>query len=258
MLIPNQSNATYNAMMPTEGSTPGSIASNTVNTEILSYAITKTINCDKSMVKEGETAHTTVTVTNNSTAKLIYTFISNLKPEGATFVPGSVKVNGVAQPNRDMISGFYLPNLNPGESLIVEYDIKVDNPATVTTITDYSEFQYSVNDPARGKTVTFAENTDTITLNVVSAKLSVVKSVDKLFATKGEVLTYTVTFTNEGNVDINDIYFTDNIPSGTTFVEKSVFINGTNVPAYTPEVGYSLANLTPKQSATTSFKVTVN
>lgn len=36
MLIPNQSNVTYNAVVPNEGTIPGSLASNTVNTEILS------------------------------------------------------------------------------------------------------------------------------------------------------------------------------------------------------------------------------
>ena len=59
MLIPNQSNVTYNAVVHNERTIPGSLASNTVNTEILSYAISKTLSCDKTWVKEGETAHNT-------------------------------------------------------------------------------------------------------------------------------------------------------------------------------------------------------
>ena len=78
------------------------------------------------------------------------------------------------------------------------------------------------------------------------------------FAVKGETLTYTVTFTNEGNININDIYFTDNIPQGTTFVEKSVRINGQNIPAYRPDIGYRVASLPPDDSATTSFQVTID
>ncbi len=85
-----------------------------------------------------------------------------------------------------------------------------------------------------------------------------VKSLDKAFAVKGETLTYTVTFTNEGNININDIYFTDNIPQGTTFVEKSVRINGQNIPAYRPDIGYRVASLPPDDSATTSFQVTID
>lgn len=71
-------------------------------------------------------------------------------------------------------------------------------------------------------------------------------------------MTYTITFTNEGNIDINDIYFTDNIPQGTTFVEQSVWINEQNIPAYRPDVGYSVANLIPNASATTRFQVTID
>ncbi len=156
-----------------------------------------------------------------------------------------------------MINGFYLPDLNPGETLTVEYDMQINSPMTVSPVTDTSEFQYTATDPVRGE-VFFSEYTNPISINVVSAKLSVVKSVDKAFAVKGETLTYTVTFTNEGNININDIYFTDNIPQGTTFVEKSVRINGQNIPAYRPDIGYRVASLPPDDSATTSFQVTID
>lgn len=170
---------------------------------------------------------------------------------------GTVKVNGVVQPDKNMITGFYLPDLNPGESLTIEYDMQINSPTTSTTVTDSSEFQYTVNDPIRG-TVSFAEYTNPVTIKIASAKLSVVKSVDKAFAIKGDTLTYTITFKNEGNIDINDIYFTDNIPQGTTFVAGSVSINGNRISAYLPNVGYSVANLTPNSSATTSFQVTID
>ena len=39
MKIPNQSNVTYNAMIPNEGATYGQIESNTVSTEVLSDVI---------------------------------------------------------------------------------------------------------------------------------------------------------------------------------------------------------------------------
>lgn len=257
MKIPNQSNVIYNAVMPNKPGTPGSLTSNTVNTEILSYSVSKEITCDKTTVKEGETVHLTVTITNRSEAKLHHTFISNPTPDGASYVAGSVKVNGAVQPNYNPTTGFFLPDLNPGETLTVEYDLQIQSPMTKSPVIDTSEFQYTVDDPIRGE-VSFAEYTDPISINVLAARLFVVKSVDKAYAVKGETLTYTVTFTNEGSIDINDIYFTDNIPQGTTFVEKSVLINGNNIPAYRPEIGYSVANLPPNTSATTSFQVTVD
>lgn len=257
MLIPNQSNVTYNAMIPEEGATPGKLASNIVNTEILSYAISKVSSSDKTLVKEGEIVHNKVVITNNSATKLVYTFISNYELNGGSYVAGSIKVNGVVQPNYNIYSGFYLPDLNPGEVLTVEYDMQINNPMTVNPVVDTSQFQYTVNDPVRG-TISYREDVTPITINVISNKLSVVKSVDKAFAIKGETLTYTITLTNNGNVDINDIYFTDSIPQGTTFVENSVLINGNNVTAYSPEAGYIVSNLAPNQSATTSFQVVVD
>ena len=44
------------------------------------------------------------------------------------------------------------------------------------------------------------------------------------------------------------LYFTDNIPQGTTFVENSVKINGSIVQGNRPDVGYNIAKLTPSQN----------
>ncbi len=257
MNISNQSNVTYNAIIPDEGTIQGEATSNTVSTENLSSAIVKEITTSKTLVKAGEIVHNKVTVTNNSSAQLIYTFISNPTPKGGSYVAGSVKVNGVEQTNKDMISGFFLPDMNPGDTVVIEYDLKVDEPMTVNPVVDVSQYQYTVNKPKLDK-LKYKEYTDKITLNVISEKLSVVKSVDKTYAVKGETLTYTITITNEGNVDINDIYFRDNIPQGTTFVENSVIVDGVSNPAYLPEIGYKVADLAPNQSTTTSFKVIVN
>ena len=257
MKIPNQSNVTYKAMMPNEGVTNGESGSNTVSTEVLSYEISKVLSTDKTVVKAGEIVHNKVTVTNNSETKLTNNFIGNPTPNGATYVAGSVKLNGVELPSKDMTSGFFLPDLNPGETLTVEYDMKINDPMTVTPVTDVSQFQYVVKDQGRGE-VRYKEYTEPVTFNVISDKLSVVKSVDKMYAIKGETLIYTVTVTNEGNVEIKDINFTDNISQDVTFVENSVYVNNVNYPTYSPDVGYSMGNLSPNQSVTTRFKVTVN
>ncbi len=257
MNITNQSNVTYNAVVPNKPGTPGRLASNTVNTEVLSDVITKVMSSDKTYVKKGETVHNKITITNNSSTVLSPNYIVNPTPKGASYVAGSVKVNGVTESTSDPLTGFSLPDLKPGETVTIEYDMQINSPSTVTTVTDSAEFQYNVNDPVRGN-VTYSEPTNTVSINVISAKLNVVKSVDKTFAVKGETLTYTVTFTNVGNIPIEDIYFTDNIPQGTTFVEQSVLINGHNIPAYRPDIGYSVANLPPDGSATTSFQVTVD
>ncbi len=48
------------------------------------------------------------------------------------------------------------------------------------------------------------------------------------------------------------------LASNTVNVEGSVFIDGTSLPDYRPDVGYNVAKLTPGSSTTTGFKVTVD
>lgn len=45
-------------------------------------------------------------------------------------------MNGVEQPTRNMYAGFFLPDLGPGETITIEYDMKIDSPMTVSPALD--------------------------------------------------------------------------------------------------------------------------
>ncbi|MCI8413041.1 MAG: DUF11 domain-containing protein [Clostridia bacterium] len=257
MVIRNQSSITYNTRMPDGETVLSSMESNVVHTEILSFSVPKTIRSDKVFVREGDTVHNTVTITNNSSAKLFNNLFSDSGLNGASYIEGSVKVNGVTQPTYDLINGFPLPDLNPGETVTIEYDIKVNKLLTVTPVTDCTTLHYTVSDPARGN-VSYSEKTDTISLNVIADKIGIVKSVDKTFAIQGDILHYTITITNAGNLTKTDMVFKDPIPEGTAFVANSVKVNGTNYSVYHPEIGFALNSLAPDEVLTVEFDVKVN
>ncbi len=94
--------------------------------------------------------------------------------------------------------------------------------------------------------------------NGANPDIDVVKSVDKAVAIVGDILTYTTTVTNTGSLTLNNVTFTDNIPTGTSFVDGSVFINGVNFPTYNPQTGFNLGTLALGQSITITFQVQVN
>ncbi len=257
MIISNKSSLSYNAVIPNGEVIHGNTESNTVNTEILSYFVPKTIRCDKTFVKEGDSVHDSVTVTNNSTTKLFDNFFIVPELKDASFVVGSVKINGVAQPNYDPVIGFHLPDLNVGESIVIEYDVKTNAPVTTSPLTHFATLNYTVKDPVRGD-VNYSENTDVVSLNVISDKISVVKSVDKSYAVKGEQLHYAITISNIGNVPKTDMIFRDPIPAGATFVSNSVKINGSPYSGYNPDNGFTIQNLAPSETLTVEFDVKVN
>lgn len=99
----------------------------------------------------------------------MYNFISNPTPDGATYVEGSVLINGVSQPTFNPIKGFTIPDLNPDQTVIIEYELKANNKITATPVTHFATLDYSVYDPARGE-VNYSENTENVSFNVISDK----------------------------------------------------------------------------------------
>ncbi len=257
MIVTNQSNVKYSYTIPGEPTQSGEEYSNPVETEILSSAISKVKTSDKTVIAEGETAHQTVVITNNSGVALQNVTFKDVMSGGATYVSGSVEVNGVSQPSYDLITGFPLPNIPAGGSVSVTYTIIADNPLTTTPVTNHATITYTVNDPNRGP-VTYSENTNEVSIQIVSVRMTNVKSVDKGVAVSGETLHYTSVITNTGTVNKTNLTFIDPIPAGTTFVPGSVKINGTSYPAYNPNAGFALPDLAAGESVTVEFDVTVN
>lgn len=257
MIIPNQSNISFNYVLPDGQTIAAELDSNIVNTEILTYSVPKIKSADKTFMQEGETAQHTVVITNNSQTQLFDLIFKDGMSGGATYVAGSVTINGVSQPTYDPVAGFPLPALNAGQAVTVGYTILANNPVTQTPVTDFATLDYTVNDPARGN-VDFSENTNTVSVDIISNRMTVVKSVDKSYAVVGDKLHYTTVITNTGTLLKSDLVFTDPVPAGTGFVAGSVKINGAAYPAYDPQTGFPLPDLPVGASVTVEFDVTVN
>lgn len=257
MIVTNQSNVKYDYVLPDQSTQSGEQSSNIVNTEILTSAVTKVKSSDHTFLSEGETAQQTVVVTNNSTVTLQNVFFKDVMSGGASYVAGSVVVNGVAQPSYDLVAGFTLPDIAPGGSVTVTYTIRADSPMTQTPVVNHANLTYTVTDPIKGP-VTYAEDTNDVSIDVVSVGVTNVKSVDKALAVSGDTLHYTSVITNSGTQEKINLFFTDDIPAGTSFVAGSVKIGGTSYPTYNPATGFALPNLPAGASVTVEFDVKVN
>lgn len=257
MIIPNQSNIAFNYVLPNGQTIPADLDSNVVTTEVLTYSVPKVKTGDKTFLQEGETSVHTVTITNNSQAQLFNLVFKDAMTSGATYVAGSVTVNGVSQPTFDPIAGFALDPLAPSQAVTVAYTIQANNPMTQSPVTDYATLDYTVDDPIRGN-VNFSENTNTVSVQIISNRITNVKSVDRAFAVQGDTLHYMSVITNTGSLLKSDLVFTEPVPAGTTFTPGSVKVNGVAYPAYDPQVGFALPDLAVGAAVTVEFDVTVN
>lgn len=162
----------------------------------------------------------------------------------------------MSQPTYDPVAGFVLQDIVQGGSSTIEYVILSDNPKSVNIVNNTGQFEYTVNDPSRGP-VNFAENTNEVSITMISNRLSVVKTVDKAYATAGERLHYTSRIENTGTLEKINMMFYDPIPTGTSFTAGSVRINGTSYPAYNPAVGFPIGNMAVGAVVNVEFDVDV-
>lgn len=257
MIIINQSNVKFDYALPDGSSESGEKDSNVVNTEVLTYSVSRIKSSNKVFIKEGETAVQTVVITNNSSTTLIAPFFKDTMTAGASYVNGSVVVDNIPKPTFNLTLGFNLPDIAPTKSVTVSYSIVADNPLTATPVKNYVALTYTVNDPIRGP-VAITDTTNDVFIEIVSAKISVVKSVDKTFANKGDFIHYTTIILNTGTLIENNLTFKDAIPMGTTFVNDSVKIDGISKAGLNPSLGFSLPNLLAGASVKVEFDVKVN
>lgn len=86
MIILNQSNVTFDYVLPDQSTQSGEQNSNIVQTEVLSSSVSKVKSSDKAFLNEGETARQKVVVTNNSSAYLAALIFKDIMTSGATYV----------------------------------------------------------------------------------------------------------------------------------------------------------------------------
>ena len=102
----------------------------------------------------------------------------------------------------------------------------------------------------------------TLTINSVStvvnlSNATLTTSVDKQYATIGDVLTYTLLATNIGTVDIYNVMFKDIMPPSVIFKANSIVIDNIEKPDFDSNIGFTLDTLYPNTSRVITLKGTV-
>lgn len=256
--VKNNATASYSYYIdPNQQPISKTSTSNTVTTIINSYSATLTKLVNKSYAVVGDVLDYEVVASNTGTIPLTNVTFKDLIPSGATFVDGSVFVDGVNKPSANPNSGFTISDVLPGGNVVVMFKAtvtSVPNPPQINNIASINfKYQLSPTSPYIDGTLT----SNTTTTNIRNINVTNTKSVDKTYATVGDKLTYTSVITNNSNINITDTMFTDLVPNNTTFVSGSVKIGSTAYPDYDPNIGFTLDTITPGSSVTVKFDVTV-
>ncbi|MEW4282301.1 DUF7507 domain-containing protein [Priestia koreensis] len=255
--VPNQATINYEVIVdPQQPPVQETAVSNITNVTIQQAALTSTKTVTPTVAEVGDTLTYTVTLENTGNIELSNVIFSDPDPNGTTFVPDSVTINGVTtsgNPN----TGITLQPLIPGSIVVIQYQVTVtslpvQNPITNISVTSYEYIPGPGQPVVRGASTSNEAQT---TIQQIDATLT--KSANVTFATIGDTVTYTIQLANNGTVPLLNAVLTDAIQAETAYVPGTLTING--VPnASNPNTGISLGTIEVGGTRTIVFSVIVN
>ena len=234
--------------------------SDPVTTNVVLGQLTTTKTVDLGIATLQDILTYTVQIVNSGNVTATKVVFHDTPSTGATFVAGSVIItNGTSSttPPLDPTVGFNLSDIPVGSTVTVVFKAKVTSLPLNKKITNQANITFEhVVDP-KDQPIQKTSNSNLVTTDIEVGSITVTKAVDKLFATIGENLTYTVVVTNTGTVDVNNVTFYDQTPLNAAFVLHSVYVNSIPQPTYHPALGFLIGTMNPGQIVTVVYKVQV-
>jgi uncharacterized repeat protein (TIGR01451 family)/fimbrial isopeptide formation D2 family protein len=203
----------------------------------------------------GDNVTYTVTFTNTTAQTMNDVSLYDSMPTDIPLIPGTVTVNG--NPAADSVIGYpgtSIGNLAPGATVTIKYQAHVGDNAYSGENGNYIFMHYT---DAGGVGI----NTNGSHASVFIAYTSLKKSVDKLSAKPGDILTYTLDYTNPYPNTLTNLTLYDYYPHGIYYpvVPGSVYANGINYPDGVLNGGGDLSQITlqPGQTLHVTYQVKV-
>ncbi|MGF9695822.1 DUF7507 domain-containing protein [Paenibacillus sp. MABNR03] len=237
---------------PPDGRTlTGTATSNTLTFPVSSPNVAVVKSTISTAATVGDTVTYSILVTNSGIAPVNNIQFSDPIPAGASFVAGSVTVNGVVQPAANPAGGISLGTLAPGASATITFSIRVDAIPPSGQLSNRSTVSFT---SGAFSSTTFS---NTVVTPVFQPILSAQKTASTQNATVGDTVSYTVNVSNTGNYGAQ-INLTDNIPAGTILVPNSVIVNGQPLPAANPATGIAAGTIAAGATTTITFSVVID
>lgn len=206
------------------------------------------------IVNPGEIVNQTITLYNKTSYEISGVHVKDTITSGASYYPNSLQIGGISY-TVNPFTGFDVNEIiAPGNSETITYKLVLDDPLPegVRTIDVYTTVDFKIY------RTSYTKNSDIYTIETPHGDIVIDKTSDKTIVIKGQKIKFQNVVRNTGSLQNTDVFFKDDIPTGTTFVEESVTIDGTSYPEYNPQDGFSLGEINGKSRKTVTFEVIVD
>ncbi|MHA4052172.1 cell surface protein, partial [Bacillus cereus] len=256
--ITNQSSTTFQYTYDASKSVVTQmVASNTVQTTINNATIAAVKSADKHFANVNDIITYTTTLTNNGNTLASNVIFTDVIPNGTSFIPNSVTVNGNTLPNTNPASGIAIDPINPNTSATISFQVIVNSIPSPNPIPNQSNtaYQYVIDPNLPPASANALSNV--ITTQINNATIVATKSVNTPTAAIGDIVTYTIAVTNTGNIPASATVLTDGLGAGASFVPNSVTIDNIPQPGLDPSLGIHLADIPPGDTVFITFQAQI-
>ncbi|WP_170272151.1 putative mucin/carbohydrate-binding domain-containing protein [Clostridium tarantellae] len=257
--ITNIANASFDYYIdPTGPVTSENIDSNTVTTYIKAGDLTITKSANRNYAKLNDVISYNFVISNIGNVDLENLTFQDSIQIGSVFNANSVTINGAVQSAFNPNTGFNIGVLNIGSSITIDFDVTANTIPTLGKLYNTATIAYSYYiDPNTIPVTTNKESNQTV-VNVRQAVISTSKEVDKSTAYVGETLNYTINLINDGNVPVENVFFSDNITNPLSFIANSIKVNNSTVPYADPNEGFNISDIPANSTSTITLLAKVN
>ncbi|MDH6373918.1 putative repeat protein (TIGR01451 family) [Paenibacillus sp. PastF-3] len=250
-VVTNQSMVLFNSAAGVDGI----VYSNTVNTPVVGPVLSLLKSTDKSHASLGDTLVYTITASNNGNTEAVVTVYDTL-PEGVSFISNSVLRDGVPLPGATPSSGITLGSIAPQSQVNIAFQVVIISLPSTLVLQNKALGRFSFATP-EGRIINGDLYSNSVFVSLLSYQLSTSLTASTPTSFIGDVVTYTLRLTNEGNSLLNQISATISIPNGAVFIPGSVIAGGVYYPESDPMQGIGIGQLDKDLSIDISFRVRV-
>ena len=195
---------------PEHGQNVTANASASVNSQEAKIAVLKT--ADPTFGSPSTNVTFTLQVENTGNAPLPHVFVSDLLPDGMSYIASSSGSTRVGQHVSWSDIGPMAPGASKSLQIIAQIDGPISGTRALTNLVDVS------GKPEHGQNVTanaFAS------VNAHEANISVSKIANPTFGTPGMIVTFTIAIKNTGSTALSHTFVSDLLPDGMSYVSSS-------------------------------------
>ncbi|MGL5086325.1 MAG: beta strand repeat-containing protein, partial [Clostridium sp.] len=206
-------------------------------------------------VPVGSTVTFTVTLVNSGSIPATSVTFVDPMPNGLTFIPGSVSINGIPAPSANPTTGITLGTIPAGGINVIIFTTTVTSMPVPNPLVNIGNILFS-DSQGSGKT---SQTTGATVLAVPgpSANLgSSTKVPSSTVVFTGDTLTYTVSIPNTGSLSAINVLAVDTLPAGFTYIPSSATVNSVSIPG-APLPGFNIGTIPAGTTSVLKFDVLV-